>query len=110
MFVSNLSSDVTSEALREFFAEYGTVDSANIIMDKETGKSKGFAFVEMPDDSAAQKAMSELNGGLIEGKPVSVTITQEREARGGGGFGGGSNRGGGGGFGGGSNRGGGEEE
>ena len=64
MYVSNLSFNVKEEDLREFFAEYGEVTSAKIITDKETGRSRGFGFVEMSDDTAANKAMSELNGGM----------------------------------------------
>jgi RNA recognition motif-containing protein len=79
IYVSNLSFNVQDEDLKEFFAEYGEVSSAKIIMDKFTNKSRGFGFVEMPDDEAGQKAIKE-------------TIAKPREERTGGG---GGNRGGG---------------
>ncbi len=87
MYVSNLSFNVKEEDLREFFAEYGEVSSAKIITDKETGRSRGFGFVEMSDDTAANKAMSELNGGMVEGRAISVTIAKPREDKGGSGGG-----------------------
>ncbi len=96
--VSNLSFNVTDEDLKEFFAEYGEVSSAKVIMDKFTGKSRGFGFVEMPDETAAKKAISELDNGLVEGRAIRVSEAKPREERGGGGNnrgGGGGNRGGG---------------
>ncbi|HEY1115510.1 MAG TPA: RNA-binding protein [Chitinophagaceae bacterium] len=106
IFVSNLSFNVQDEDLREFFAPYGEVTSAKVITDKFTGKSRGFGFVEMSDDAAAQKAIAELDNGTVDGRTIKVTEAKPREDRparsGGGGFGG--NRGGGGGFGGGGNR------
>lgn len=108
IYVSNLSFNVQDEDLQEFFAPYGEVTSAKVITDRETGRSRGFGFVEMPDDAAAQKAIAELDGATVENRAISVTIAKPREDRnsGGGGRGGfgGGNRGGGG-FGG--NRGGG---
>ncbi|HEX6179725.1 MAG TPA: RNA-binding protein [Chitinophagaceae bacterium] len=95
--VSNLSFNVTDEDLKEFFTEYGEVSSAKVIMDKFTGKSRGFGFVEMPDDEAAKKAIGELDNGVVEGRTIRVSEARPREERpnnGGGGFGG--NRGGGG--------------
>jgi|SRR5688572_28837399 RNA recognition motif-containing protein len=95
--VSNLSFNVTDEDLKEFFTEYGEVSSAKVIMDKFTGKSRGFGFVEMPDDESARKAISELDNGVVEGRTIRVSEARPREERpnnGGGGFGGG-NRGGG---------------
>jgi RNA recognition motif-containing protein len=79
MYVSNLSFNVKEDDLRDFFAEYGEVISAKIITDKETGRSRGFGFVEMSDDAAAEKAMSELKGGMVEGRAISVTIAKPRE-------------------------------
>jgi RNA recognition motif-containing protein len=79
--VSNLSFNVTDEDLREFFAEYGEVSSAKVIMDKFTGKSRGFGFVEMPDDEAAKKAISELDNGLVEGRAIRVSEARPREER-----------------------------
>jgi RNA recognition motif-containing protein len=90
--VSNLSFNVTDEDLREFFTEYGEVSSAKVIMDKFTGKSRGFGFVEMPDDEAAKKAISELDNGVVEGRTIRVSEAKPREDRGSGG----GNRGGGG--------------
>lgn len=100
--VSNLSFNVTDEDLKEFFTEYGEVSSAKVIMDKFTGKSRGFGFVEMPDDESARKAIAELDNGVVEGRTIRVSEARPREERpnnGGGGFGGnrgGGNRGGGG--------------
>lgn len=101
IFVSNLSFNVQDEDLREFFSPYGEVTSAKVITDKLTGKSRGFGFVEMSDDAAAQKAIAELDNGTVDGRTIKVTEAKPREDRpsrgGGGGFGGGR---GGGGFGG----------
>lgn len=100
--VSNLSFNVTDEDLKDFFAEYGEVSSAKVIMDKFTGKSRGFGFVEMPDDEAAKKAISELDNGLVEGRAIRVSEAKPREDRpnnnrsGGGGRGGFARSGGGG--------------
>src|SRR5215213_11879242 len=79
--VSNLSFNVTDEDLKEFFTEYGEVSSAKVIMDKFTGKSRGFGFVEMPDDEAAKKAISELDNGVVEGRSVRVSEAKPREDR-----------------------------
>lgn len=81
IYVSNLSFNVEDEDLREFFTEYGEVSSARVIMDKFTNKSRGFGFVEMPDDEAAQKAISELDGGMVEGRAIRVTVAKPREER-----------------------------
>jgi RNA recognition motif-containing protein len=98
--VSNLSFNVTDEDLREFFTEYGEVSSAKVIMDKFTGKSRGFGFVEMPDDEAARKAISELDNGVVEGRTIRVSEAKPREDRpsGGGRSGGGNRNSGGGGY------------
>ncbi|MDI3322491.1 RNA recognition motif domain-containing protein [Pinibacter soli] len=90
IYVSNLSFNVQDEDLREFFAEYGEVSSAKVITDKFTQKSRGFGFVEMPNDEAAQKAIAELDGGVVEGRTIRVTVAKPREES--------SNRGGGGSF------------
>ncbi len=71
--------------LKEFFATYGEVTSAKVIMDKFTNRSKGFGFVEMPDDTAAQKAIQELNGSQVDGRAMNVTVARPREERTGGG-------------------------
>jgi RNA recognition motif-containing protein len=113
LFVGNLSFRTTGEDLQRLFGEVGTVSSAKIIMDKVTGRSRGFGFVEMEDDSIAQDAISKFNGADVDGRKLTVNEAQERPPREGGGGGGGGFRprgggggGGGGGFGGGGDRGG----
>ena len=81
IYVSNLSFAVQDEDLREFFAEYGEVSSAKVIKDKYTNRSKGFGFVEMSDDVAAQKAISELDGGIVEGRAIKVMVARPKEER-----------------------------
>jgi len=99
IYVSNLSFNVQDEDLREFFTPYGEVTSAKIITDKVTGKSRGFGFVEMPDDEAAKKAIAELDNGTVDGRAIKVVEARPKENRGGsgggGGFRGGSSGGGG---------------
>jgi len=97
IYVSNLSFNVQDEDLKEFFTPYGEVTSAKIIMDRETGKSRGFGFVEMPDDAAAKKAIAELDNGMVDGRPIKVTEARPKENKGGGGggFRGGNSGGGG---------------
>ncbi|MDX1941685.1 MAG: RNA-binding protein [Saprospiraceae bacterium] len=104
IFVAKLNFDTQSDDLREVFEAYGEVDSAKVIMDHFTGKSKGFAFVEMPNDDEAQKAIDDLNETELDGNTIVVKKAEPRENRGGGGgFNrGGGNRGGGGGYGGGN--------
>jgi cold-inducible RNA-binding protein len=104
IFAAKLSFNTQSDDLREAFEAYGEVSSANVIMDKFTGKSKGFGFVEMPNDDEAQEAIAALNDSELDGRTIVVKKAEPRENREGGG-GGGYNRGGGGG--GGYNRGGG---
>lgn len=106
LYISNLSYNVTDADLNELFAEYGEILSARVITDRETGRSRGFGFVELKDDEMGRKAIEELNQATYDEKVINVTEARPREDRGGsrGGFGGG-NRGGGG-YGGG-NRGGG---
>jgi len=79
IYVSNLSFAVRDEDLREFFIEYGEVTSAKVIMDKFTNRSRGFAFVEMPDDAAAQKAIQELDGGMVDGRSIKVNVAKPKE-------------------------------
>ncbi|MDT3405126.1 RNA recognition motif domain-containing protein [Mucilaginibacter terrae] len=109
IFVGSLPYRLEEADLKELFEAYGEVNSVKLIIDRETGRSKGFGFVEMPDDEAAQKAISGLNGSEIAGRSIAVSQAEERKPSTGGGsrggFGGGGNRGGGG-YGGG-NRGGG---
>ena len=92
IYVSNLSFNVQDEDLREFFAEYGEVSSAKVIMDKFTNRSRGFGFVEMPDNAAAQKAIQELDGATVEGRAIKVSEAKPREDRPAGGSGGGNRR------------------
>ena len=90
MYVGNLSYSVTEDELRSMFTEYGDVVSAKLIMDRETGRSKGFRFVEMSNNSEAQKAMEDLNGNTVDGRALTVNQARPREdrSRGGGGRGG----------------------
>ncbi len=101
IYVSNLSFNVQDEDLKGFFEEYGEVSSAKVITDKFTGRSRGFGFVEMSDDAAAQKAIQELDGATVEGRAIKVSEAKPREQRpstgGNGGGGGRRNFGGGGG-------------
>ena len=99
LYVGNLSYSVTSDALRQLFTPHGKVDSAEVIMDRDTGQGKGFGFVEMSTDQEAQAAIAALNGQDNEGRKLTVNEAKPREPRagGGGGFGGGGR----GGFGGG---------
>lgn len=107
IFVAKLSFDTHESDFQQAFEEFGTVDSAKIVMDKMTGRSKGFGFVEMPNDDEAKAAISALDGSELDGRTIVVKQAEDRESRGGndnrggGGFGGG-NRGGG--YGGGGNR------
>ena len=102
LFVGGLSWDTTEESLRNFFSGVGTVGSAVIIMDKFSGKSRGFGFVEMSSDEEAQKAIQELNGKALDGRTIVVNEAKPMAPRENRGFGGGGGAGGGrGGFGGG---------
>lgn len=106
LYVGNLSYDVDSSALQSMFGAHGTVESAEIISDRDTGRSKGFGFVEMSSDAEAQAAIAALNGTEHSGRALTVNEAKPRENRAGGGggrggFGGGGGGGGRGGFGGG---------
>ena len=81
IYVSNLSFNVQDEDLREFFAPYGEVTSAKIINDRESGKSRGFGFVEMSDDEASRKAVAELDGATVEGRTIKVMEAKPKEDR-----------------------------
>ena len=81
IYVSNLSFNVRDEDLQEYFAEYGEVSSAKVIMYKFTNKSRGFAFVEMPSDEAANKAIQELDGATVDGRTIGVSVARPREER-----------------------------
>jgi RNA recognition motif-containing protein len=106
LYVGNLSYETSDSDLDQLFAAHGTVQSAQVIMDRDTGRSKGFGFVEMSSDSEAQAAIQALNGKDVGGRSLTVNEARPREDRGGGrgGYGGGG--GGRGGYGGGGGRGG----
>ena len=101
IFVGNLPYTATSTDLETMFSEFGGCDSASIVTDRETGRSRGFGFVEMTDGDAARQAMEALNGRQYGGRALTVNEAHERPRGGGGGGGGGERRGGGGGRGGG---------
>ena len=93
IYVGNLSFDATESDIEEAFAEFGEVKSVSIIKDRETGRSRGFGFVEMQDDEAGRKAIDALNLQKIAGRAVTVNEARPRtERRGGGGGGGGRGR------------------
>ena len=93
LYVGNLSYEVTNASLEELFAPFGAVRSAQVIQDRDTGRSKGFCFVEMGDDNAARSAIAELNEKEFNGRPLTVNEARPREERGGGGgYGGGGGR------------------
>jgi RNA recognition motif-containing protein len=111
LYVGNLSFSVSSDDLQEYFGQAGTVESAKVIEDRETGRSRGFGFVEMSSPEEAAAAIEQFNGQDLEGRSIVVNEARPREEHGGGGGGGG--RGGRGGYGGGgggrgNNRGGGD--
>ena len=103
LYVGNLSFNTSESQLREMFAAHGEVASASLVMDRETGRPRGFGFVEFSNDDHARAAMTALSGKNVDGRDLTVNEAKPREAGGGGGrggFGGGGNRGGGGGRGG----------
>ena len=81
IYISGLSYGTNDADLTNLFAEFGEVSSAKVIFDRETGRSRGFAFVEMPDDAAGQKAIDELNGAEFDHKQISVNVARPREER-----------------------------
>jgi RNA recognition motif-containing protein len=97
LYVGNLSYNVTNQSLEELFAEHGRVQSAQVVMDRDTGRSKGFGFVEMSDNGQAQAAIAALNQKEVDGRSLTVNEARPREERGGSGGGGRSYGGGGGG-------------
>jgi RNA recognition motif. (a.k.a. RRM, RBD, or RNP domain) len=120
LYVGNLAYSVRDEDLQQAFAQFGSVTSAKVMMDRDTGRSKGFGFVEMSTDAEAQAGINGMNGQALDGRALVVNEARPREERpggfgggggrpggGGGGFGGGGRSGGGGGFGGGTGGGGG---
>ncbi len=104
LYVGNLSFDTSETELRDLFAQHGEVASANLVMDRDTGRPRGFGFVEMADDAQANAAIEALNGQNVGGRDLTVNEARPRENRGGGGGGGGGRGGYGGGGGGGGNR------
>jgi RNA recognition motif-containing protein len=113
LYVGNLAFQTSSQELQELFATAGTVESASVVEDRETGRSRGFGFVEMSSKEEGAAAIDQFNGKEVNGRALKVNEAKPRENRGGGGgrggFGGGrggfgGNRGGGGGYGGGGNR------
>ena len=108
LYVGNLSFRATSDSVRTAFAAIGEVTDVHVVTDRETGQSRGFAFVTMGNAADAAKAIAEMNGALLDGRPLRVNEAEERPQRGGGGGGGGGyGGGGGGGYGGGGGGGGG---
>ena len=102
LYVGNLTYGVTDAALEQMFTPHGAVKSAQVVMDRDTGRSKGFGFVEMTNDNEARAAIAALNGQQVEGRALTVNEARPRENRPGGGGGGGGGRSGG--YGGGGNR------
>src|SRR5437763_17055545 len=98
LYVGNISFNTTNQDLNDLFGSVGTVTSANIIEDRETGRSRGFGFVEMASQEEGEKAISELNGKEIDGRQLKVNEAKPRDNNGGGGRGGYGGGGGGGGF------------
>lgn len=108
LYVGNLPYSATDSKLAEHFAVAGTVESAKVIVDRDSGRSKGFGFVEMASDAEATAAIEKLNGQQMDGRALNISEARPQAPREGGGFGGGRGGGGGGrgGFGGGGDRGG----
>jgi cold-inducible RNA-binding protein len=92
IYVGNCSYDTTEERLRDLFAQYGDVASVSVITDRDTGRSRGFAFVEMHDASAAEAAIKGVNGTELDGRTLNVNEARPRQDRGGGGGGRGGGR------------------
>jgi len=97
LYCGNLSFNTTSSDLKDLFAQYGEVVSAEVVVDRDSGRSRGFGFVEMGSDAAAQAAIQGVNETDVDGRAVKVTEAKPREDRPRGGGGGGGRRGGGGG-------------
>jgi len=83
IYVSNLSFQTTEESLDKMFSKYGTVSSVKIILDRETERSRGFAFVEMPSEAEGKEALSGLNNKEVDGRAINVTLAREKPDRGG---------------------------
>jgi RNA recognition motif-containing protein len=101
LYVGNLAYSIRDEDLQQSFSQFGTVTSAKVMMDRDTGRSKGFGFVEMGSDAEAQSAINGMNGQPLQGRALVVNEARPREERPGGFGGGGGRSGGGGGYGGG---------
>lgn len=100
LYVGNLSFSTIEDDLHRLFSQVGSVESVSMVTDRDTGRSRGFAFVEMSSKSEGEAAISKFNGSELDGRSLTVNEAKPRENRGGGGFGGGQNSGGrGGGFG-----------
>ncbi len=82
LYVGGLSFDTTDDGLRTFFEQAGTVESASVITDRDSGRSRGFGFVEMATDAEAQKAIEELNGKMLDGRTLTVNEARPRKERG----------------------------
>ncbi len=104
IFVGNLSFGATEGAIRSLFEQFGQVDRVSVVTDRDTGQSRGFGFVEMPNNAEGDEAINQLNGQELEGRAINVNEARPKEDRGGGG--GGGRGGGGGGYGGGGGGGG----
>jgi RNA recognition motif-containing protein len=94
IFVGNLDFGATEASIRTLFERYGSVERVNLITDRDTGRSRGFAFVEMPDSAEADRAITALNGSDLDGRSLNVNEARPKSDGGGRGFGGGSSRGG----------------
>lgn len=92
LYVGNLSYSVTSDSLNDFFGQFGTVESSRVITDRDSGRSKGFGFVEMSSDDEAQVCIREASGKEFEGRQLNVSEARPQESRSGGGGGGGGQR------------------
>ncbi|MCA9588233.1 MAG: RNA-binding protein [Myxococcales bacterium] len=90
LYVGNLSYDANADSLRSSFAECGDVSDVHIVTDRETGRSRGFAFVTMGNDAEAKNAIAKMDGAMVDGRALRVNEAEERGARGGGGGGGGN--------------------
>jgi len=96
IFVGNLDFAATESSVRSLFEPYGSVDKVNLITDRDTGRSRGFAFVEMPNAAEADRAITALNGYNLDGRSLNINEARPKTSGGGGGFGGGRSHGGGG--------------
>jgi RNA recognition motif-containing protein len=91
LYVGNLAFQTSSEDLQQMFAQAGTVESASVVEDRDTGRSRGFGFVEMSSKEEGEAAIAQFNGKDLQGRNLNVNEAKPRENRGGGGFGGGGN-------------------